>query len=391
MNKVCANFKITTPMFLGGADNKRTAELKPTSIKGALRFWFRAINYGRYKSYKEVKKVEDELFGSTISQGKVILKLDSQQIEPEINEINRKKLFKFGISYLGYGLDYERKTIKGEKGKTKKVYRPYLKPGRIFTLQILINPKYKNKVDYKDIIEPIKALGLFGGLGSRNRRGFGSVTLTSLSIDGEKCWDPPKTREEIKSNIKNFFSELDISKKIPEYTAFSDKTRTIILDEYSNYRRALNDVGTAMMNFRKDCKNDTDLIKDFLARGDIARSPQRVAFGLPHNYYIKDQGEAMINAIVNNEATRRASLLFIKIISIKNEANAERYVPILTAFPSNFLPKNSKISLEDRGRKNGRRRKKEFDPQEISYDIIRKFKKRLKKDFPDALEVFPID
>ena len=43
MRKINAVYRITTPLFLGGADIERTAELKPTSLKGVLRFWFRAV------------------------------------------------------------------------------------------------------------------------------------------------------------------------------------------------------------------------------------------------------------------------------------------------------------------------------------------------------------
>ena len=35
--------EIVTPLFLGGADPNK-AELRAPSIKGALRFWWRALN-----------------------------------------------------------------------------------------------------------------------------------------------------------------------------------------------------------------------------------------------------------------------------------------------------------------------------------------------------------
>ncbi|MFZ1105749.1 MAG: type III-B CRISPR module RAMP protein Cmr1 [Hyphomicrobiaceae bacterium] len=42
MHRIEAEFEIVTPMFLGGADPKGSAELRAASIKGALRFWWRA-------------------------------------------------------------------------------------------------------------------------------------------------------------------------------------------------------------------------------------------------------------------------------------------------------------------------------------------------------------
>lgn len=42
-NTITATFEIVTPMFLGDADQKATS-IRPTAIKGALRFWWRALN-----------------------------------------------------------------------------------------------------------------------------------------------------------------------------------------------------------------------------------------------------------------------------------------------------------------------------------------------------------
>lgn len=38
-----AEYEIVTPMFIGGAAQHEQPELRPPSIKGALRFWWRAL------------------------------------------------------------------------------------------------------------------------------------------------------------------------------------------------------------------------------------------------------------------------------------------------------------------------------------------------------------
>ncbi|MGI5859362.1 MAG: type III-B CRISPR module RAMP protein Cmr1 [Tepidanaerobacteraceae bacterium] len=369
MSKICANFKITTPMFLGGADNQNTAELRPTSMKAALRFWFRAINYGKYQDYKKIKNVEDELFGSTTSQSRFILKLNSENIKAETNEVRISNLFNAPeIGYLGYGL-FQR----------QKFYRPYLIPGQSFTVELLLKPKSKNRLDFENLIKPIIALGLFGGLGSRSRRGFGSVTLDSVYVDDKKPWTAPESREELGNAFKDFYSDLELSRDIPEYTAFSSNTRTIILDEFSDYKEALKSVGRAMMDFRRDCDKDTDIVLDALGGRDIDKHPDRVVFGLPHNYFIRGQGKVDINPVIGSGGTRRSSPLFIKIISIK-ENNNIKYVPIMTVFPSEFLPKGSKISLKST------RRSYTLDPK-VSFDLINEFMDT----FPNRLEVKALD
>jgi CRISPR/Cas system CMR-associated protein Cmr1 (group 7 of RAMP superfamily) len=47
MNTLLASFEIVTPMFLGGADPKTPQGIRPASVKGALRFWWRALNWAR--------------------------------------------------------------------------------------------------------------------------------------------------------------------------------------------------------------------------------------------------------------------------------------------------------------------------------------------------------
>ncbi len=45
MKTIEASFEIVTPMFISGADD--VADLRPPSIKGALRFWWRALHWGQ--------------------------------------------------------------------------------------------------------------------------------------------------------------------------------------------------------------------------------------------------------------------------------------------------------------------------------------------------------
>ena len=52
METIEATFKVVTPMFMSGADQSQ-AELRTASIKGALRFWWRALAWERLKKFKK--------------------------------------------------------------------------------------------------------------------------------------------------------------------------------------------------------------------------------------------------------------------------------------------------------------------------------------------------
>lgn len=89
MKTLQATFKIVTPMFLGGADRNEPAELREPSIKGILRFWWRALNWGRFaansdssdenKALLRLRTEEDIIFGNssgkTTGQGLFLMQL----------------------------------------------------------------------------------------------------------------------------------------------------------------------------------------------------------------------------------------------------------------------------------------------------------------------------
>ncbi len=71
-----------TPMFMGGAD-PRQSELRAPSIKGAMRFWWRAMN--GHLSLNELIKQEAEIFGDSGEHGrsKIIIRLKDIEIKTE--------------------------------------------------------------------------------------------------------------------------------------------------------------------------------------------------------------------------------------------------------------------------------------------------------------------
>lgn len=72
---------VITPLFMTGADGQ-TPELRPSEIKGMLRFWWRAIN--GYQSIDSLRKSEAEIFGSSdekTGKSKFSLKIDYINLE----------------------------------------------------------------------------------------------------------------------------------------------------------------------------------------------------------------------------------------------------------------------------------------------------------------------
>ena len=60
-----ATYRVVTPMFCGGAEPETHAELRLSSFKGVLRFWWRALAWSRLGGdLGRIKQHEDALFGS---------------------------------------------------------------------------------------------------------------------------------------------------------------------------------------------------------------------------------------------------------------------------------------------------------------------------------------
>lgn len=143
-----------TPMFLSGADG-RTPELRPPSIKGAMRFWWRAIHPNL--SLEELRKKEGEIFGSTDEK------------------VGRSK---FGVRIRGSKMEKE-----DCRPLPHSVNRTFTNPAynANSTYNLVIQTDKKHMEYLKNIFHITTILG---GFGKRNRRGFGSVHI--IEINGRK-------------------------------------------------------------------------------------------------------------------------------------------------------------------------------------------------------------
>jgi CRISPR type III-B/RAMP module RAMP protein Cmr1 len=69
-HRVTAESEVVTPLFLGGADPARTVELRAPSIKGVLRFSWRALAWSRLDGNLEAIRSEEALlFGIAAREG----------------------------------------------------------------------------------------------------------------------------------------------------------------------------------------------------------------------------------------------------------------------------------------------------------------------------------
>ncbi len=149
-----------TPIFMRGADQSK-AEIRASSIKGLMRWWFRALA-GNYfgDDIAGLRRAEEYVFGSTGQRSRVIVEVEA----PEPEEFNFSDFR--DLSYLWFSIKLSR-------------------PRYYYSAGIRFKIKLKGS-DYKAYVASLVslwALACLGGIGFRSRRGAGSVRFVEGDFD----------------------------------------------------------------------------------------------------------------------------------------------------------------------------------------------------------------
>ena len=170
--------KLVTPAFLAGADpsNEEDCDLRSSTLKGLLRYWWRTLHSHEIK-VATLRKLEESIWGSTKQSGAVHIDVIPGENEPPT-------IFKKGktMDYLAFGM-YKM----GDEGIDRYVHQSK----SYWNVRIMAressfeirNEKEEVKksceISAQKIMKQVKAalwlLCRFGGVGSRNRKGFGSL------------------------------------------------------------------------------------------------------------------------------------------------------------------------------------------------------------------------
>ncbi|MBL7977627.1 MAG: type III-B CRISPR module RAMP protein Cmr1 [Bacteroidetes Order II. Incertae sedis bacterium] len=173
--------EVISPMFLTGADGD-TPELRPSSLKGAMRFWWRALNGHLPLTDRTEKRRDETIF---IRTG---LKTRETQIFGGAGGGQDAQRSSFSIQIRATEVDIQSEALVPHKRFMKaKAFTT----GSAFEVIFRFPKGYKisAKENEKEIIfdqEKLDALFrltcILGELGKRVRRGMGSVSVESISM-----------------------------------------------------------------------------------------------------------------------------------------------------------------------------------------------------------------
>lgn len=328
------------PAFIGGANNNtdQQAELRIPSLRGMLRFWWRAAH--PHLQPAALHAAEAAVFGSVhgdhCRQGVRLIPesvATPRELSFDVTQAVRRDAH---LAYTAYGC----------------VNRQAIAPNTPWKLKI--------RGTRHQVTETLRAfwlLGACGGIGSRNRRGWGSVTLQSVEPPsgfslppyGPQVATPEALTSALREGLQQLASTAGNSVD-PQHSAFSIDSRIAVWKEaFSSASDAHKEIAYYFHSLREhfgrapqdrlpeaEGKHDHDLAYDLANGRRVTEGPWRTRFGLPHNYYLRSSKTKIdINASANG-CERRASPVWLHIARIAED----QFVPMIVYLPGLFLPSN---------------------------------------------------
>lgn len=388
MNKLTFTLETVTPLFLSGND-QNSVELRAASIRGHLRYWYRALLGGLGVAQpQQLHELESRVFGKEEQGSSVLVRI--KDIRWAGGRIKQNK-------ELDLGYDQARRQTR-RPGLTYLLYstqlggneRPYADVGTTFTLELSSFNKEAEQL-LKLAACALWCWTHFGGLGTRARRGGGNVQIKGASDEEEIFRDLPaftmadiNTVEALKDHlesglrkVRGLVAELnELTTKTPggsvDFPALHPNHADIwiIQTMWKDALSAMEEVGKKFQQFRHKRGPDfPSVLDDYLNAG---RWPtlERPAFGLPLQFrYRSAPGkQAMVET---QRFTRRASPLLFRFLKLEGG----KIALVLLYFKSSFLPSGERLEIKDQS-KGSRQNPQSFAPPAaaVQQSIIQQFR-----------------
>lgn len=241
-----------TPLFLSGADQSR-GELRAASVRGMLRFWFRATR-GAHIDEGALREEERGIFGApdeSAGASKLVVRLWGPRPPENRGRSASESRFRASagpgstkppanaIAYLGYG------PYQYERGKGNITTRTFWEPGTMLTLELggRLGATALEAPVRERLLTAVRAWLTFGGLGSRSRKGFGSLAVAGDELGALGSLPVPPARD--------YVGPLCGTRSgLPSFTRFSPQARYFVFPAQRNWSDALGFLGQSYKQWR---------------------------------------------------------------------------------------------------------------------------------------------
>jgi len=324
-------YELITPLFGGGvkagkADPITTSggvkageadpitTIRGSSIRGQLRFWWRACRGGEFANLKAMKDREDEIWGTASKDKKGEKPASKVQVFVDAETTNK------GVELLHSAKDINPYVAFPLRQENKK-----LRDNITFTLNI----EYPKNIR-SDVEAALWAWETFGGVGARTRRGFGAISLErkeNSTKDVENSIRAGLKEHVIDSanwpkDVPHLSHKLEF-KILPTTFVSGKEASNILISKLKIFRQQRNGnqgrsrwpepdairrlTGQHLVNRDKDHK-PTHPVNKF----------PRAAFGLPIIFHFKDRSDPQDTTLALKNSDRFASPLILRPIRCSN-------------------------------------------------------------------------
>ncbi len=330
--------------------------LRIPSLRGVLEFWFRTLLPSTQAS--EILELQGESFGSTAFGQRLSIRMLGRP-DFQAKEL-RFESQAFPMVYLGYGPLQLLRIPRGSTPAGLQVATSYNHlrcrdaidvGGELprFGFQARGSSEALNSLK-----RALSLLHLFGGIGGRSRRGWGS----SL-VEADFLQEPPTSFADFQTWFKELLgglwdegSEPSQNASRPRHSAFWQGARVFLTEPQGDgYQAVLKDFYDRFAEVRlwrppasysrspiAQADHDGEEIDAKTPRGavQILRVPERIAFGLPYQPRSKRDWEISYRGMSpggKSDVTRRASPLILKVFRLQDG----RHVGVVLFLPSEFF------------------------------------------------------
>ena len=323
---------LITPMFGGSADAGQVDPHRPVtakSIRGHLRFWWRACRAGQFRSVDDVDDMfrrEAEIWGAAAEfNNKGGLEQGPGAVDLEVEVTNAELI---------------RKASR-ESGPQERVFmfpfqRPAAEPLRdvSFTLRLFL----KSEGFKEDVRDALIAWILFGGVGARTRRGCGA-----LKLEGG-LEDYPSDYPSDVNALRNWAGRLPTPPPEPWITCLSGVRA--VLGKADSAENAWPSLGTYWSRFRKGHSGgrwpDHEVLKQL--RGDEkSLSLVKPFLGLPIVY--QPFPGSFVGTVEPEDSGRMASPVILKPLALGNREVRPAVVVLRAPRPGRVKVKGKKFEV----------------------------------------------
>ena len=305
------SYRLITPLFGGGVEPgvvDETTPIRGSSIRGQLRFWWRATRGAQFGNHlDQLKAAEDLIWGSTGSVARVTL----------------------AVLGFSYGTPLDARNARGEPvnvGDAQSDYSyvafPLREEGGVVRKDITFDLRLVFPTGLEDDVRAaLWAWDTFGGIGARTRRGFGALACTAVRFDGSSPEQPSDWHWQyvqsdaaagIAADIARFVSNGAPHKDLPHLSKDPRRLKVLVSsdDELKTWQRlfgSLRDFRQKRLGgpFGRSVWPEPDVIRDRTGQSLPAHRPPiyspridkfpRGQFGLPIVFKFKDDHPSATN------------------------------------------------------------------------------------------------